>query len=67
MVEGMLPTEKSIAETEQNNVDGADGTSDADFRPELTDTSKNLETNLHQQSFRHTRGSASPSRLLLRG
>jgi hypothetical protein len=44
MAEGISPTEKSIAETEQNNVDGADGASNADFGPELTDTSKNLET-----------------------
>lgn len=67
MVEGMSPTEKSIAETEQNNVDGADGASDADFRPELTDTSKNLGTIQHKQRSRGTRGATLPSRLQLRG
>ena len=37
----MSPTKKSIAETEQDNVDGADGASNADFREELTDSTKN--------------------------
>ena len=36
-----LELEKSIAETEQDNVDGADGASNAGFREELTDSSKN--------------------------
>lgn len=36
-----LELEKSIAETKQDNVDGADGASNADLREELTDSSKN--------------------------
>jgi hypothetical protein len=37
----MSQTKKGIAKSEQDNVEGADGASHADLRPELTDTSKN--------------------------
>lgn len=36
-----LKLKKSIAETKQDNVDGADGASNADLGEELTDSSKN--------------------------
>lgn len=40
----VLRTKKSIGKTEQDNVDGANGASNADFREELTDSSKDLKT-----------------------
>lgn len=53
----VLRTKKSIGKTKQNDVDGANGASNADFREELTDSSKDLKTKSQLAGFWiHQRG-----------